>query len=472
MAILAAESQLRGELVTDGVTEQEGDGAASLLVEGDLESTGNSVLAGVHVPGKEDGETLSVARRARFAEDLDDFGVREPFGDGSTGAQAVAQLGTGDIQGLDARGYLVLGLVLIGVGQVGDLLELDDLDAELLPVLLDSVLSIVRAVEFLALGVLAGTSMVTSDDEVSGTVVLTDDGVPDGLTGTTHTHGEAQKAQDGHSVGVAGEESLVGADTGEVVDVSRLGETDNGVNQDIGLASASSTDGQLTVSSVHGVSSLESNNSVPAELVEVNTQLRGSVAESDIVVVVELVDGLNLSSDVEFLNLVVEILDGRVLLITAKDQLGFLGLVRAVDIVNGEDGQIAIVSEVSQGDAGAGLELAFIDNGLGHVQGDGHGEEVAVGETDIFANTVIVLLVHETLQRTETTVHNQFEITKLTFGEDNGRQLLGLHLQLVVAWSITGEQVLENTTMRRIGHFVYVKRKDTGNFFGGKLYRR
>jgi hypothetical protein len=77
-----------------------------------------------------------------------------------------------------------------------------------------------------------------------------------------------------------------------------------------------------------------------------------------------------------------------------------------------------------------------------------------------------------TLQRTETTVHNQFEITKLTFGEDNGRQLLGLHLQLVVAWSITGEQVLENTTMRRIGHFVYVKRKDTGNFFGGKLYRR
>lgn len=61
-------------------------------------------------------------------------------------------------------------------------------------------------------------------------------------------------------------------------------------------------------------------------------------------------------------------------------------LVRAVDIVNGQDGQIAIVSEVAQGDAGAGLELAFVDNGLGHIQGDGHGEEVAVSETDIFAN--------------------------------------------------------------------------------------
>lgn len=51
---------------------------------------------------------------------------------------------------------------------------------------------------------------------------------------------------------------------------------------------------------------------------------RQRTTESDIVVVVELVDGLDLSSNVEFLNIVVEVLDGRVLLITAKDQLGFL----------------------------------------------------------------------------------------------------------------------------------------------------
>lgn len=40
---------------------------------------------------------------------------------------------------------------------------------------------------------------------------------------------------------------------------------------------------------------------------------------------VELVDGLNLTTDIEVLNIVVEVLDGGVVLITAKDQLGFLG---------------------------------------------------------------------------------------------------------------------------------------------------
>ena len=39
---------------------------------------------------------------------------------------------------------------------------------------------------------------------------------------------------------------------------------------------------------------------------------------------VELVDSLELATNVEFLDLGVQVLDGRVLLISAKDQLGFL----------------------------------------------------------------------------------------------------------------------------------------------------
>lgn len=50
----------------------------------------------------------------------------------------------------------------------------------------------------------------------------------------------------------------------------------------------------------------------------------GLTAESDIVVVVELVDSLDLTTNVEFRHLGVEVLDGRVLRIAAKDQLGFL----------------------------------------------------------------------------------------------------------------------------------------------------
>ena len=277
VAVLAGEAELGGELVADGVTEKEGDGAATLLVQGHLESAGNGILAGVHVTGQEDGETLGSARGVGLAEDLDNLGVGEPLGDVGTGTETAAELSAGDVQGLDALGNLVDGTVLVGVGQVGDHLELDDLDAELILVLLDGVLGIVGAVEVLALGVGTRTGVVTADNEVRGTVILTDNGVPDGLTRTTHTHSQTQKTQDGHAVGVTGQESLVGADTGEMVNVTGLGETDNGVDQDIGLARAGRADGQFTVSTVHGVTGLESDNAGPAQLVEVNAQFSGSV---------------------------------------------------------------------------------------------------------------------------------------------------------------------------------------------------
>lgn len=277
VTVLGGEAQLGGELVTDSVTEQEGDGAATLLVESHLESTGNGVLAGVHVTGQEDSETLGSTGRVRLAQNLDNLGVGEPLGDVGAGAQTAAQLSAGDVEGLDTLGNLVDGAVLVGVGQVGNHLELNDLDTELILVLLDGVLGIVRTVEVLTLGVATGTSVVTTNNEVGGTVVLTDNGVPDGLTGTTHTHGKAEQTQDGHAVGVAGQKSLVGADTGEVVNVTGLGETDNGVDQDIGLAGTSSANGQLTVSTVHGVTGLESDNAGPAQLVEVNTEFGGSV---------------------------------------------------------------------------------------------------------------------------------------------------------------------------------------------------
>jgi hypothetical protein len=45
------------------------------LVEGDVESTCDGVLARVLVSGQEDGETLLAAGRVGFAEDADDFGV-------------------------------------------------------------------------------------------------------------------------------------------------------------------------------------------------------------------------------------------------------------------------------------------------------------------------------------------------------------------------------------------------------------
>lgn len=63
--------------------------------------------------------------------------------------------------------------------------------------------------------------------------------------------------------------------------------------------------------------------------------------------------------------------------------------------------------------------------------------------------------LHEhTFQRTETTIENQLQITKLPLREDNGRQLLSFSLQLVVTGRVTSQQVLEDPSMWFVRHCV------------------
>lgn len=275
ITVLSAEAELGRKLVSDSLAEKHGDRSATTLHESCLEGSGNLVLSRVLVTGHEDGEALLGREGVLLSENLDDLGVREPGRNVLAGSEAVSQLGTRDVGGASTLGDLVGGLVLIGVGEVDHLLELNHLDAKLTLELLDEVLSIIRTVVVLSVLVLARTSVVTADDEVGSTVVLSDDGVPEGLTGTTHSHGEGEEGESSHAVGVAGQESLVDSDTSEVVNVTGLGQADNRLDEDVGLLGAGSTNSQLTVSSVHGVSGLESDDLLPAELVEVSAELGG-----------------------------------------------------------------------------------------------------------------------------------------------------------------------------------------------------
>ena len=72
-----------------------------------------------------------------------------------------------------------------------------------------------------------------------------------------------------HSLGVRRHQSLVSPNSGVVVDISRLGQSDNRVNEDVGSSLSSSSDGEFSVGSVHWVSGLESDNSPPRKFVEV-----------------------------------------------------------------------------------------------------------------------------------------------------------------------------------------------------------
>jgi hypothetical protein len=92
---------------------------------------------------------------------------------------------------------------------------------------------------------------------------------------TSHAHGKGQQGEGGHAVGVSRQQSTIDTDTSEVVNVTGLRQANDRVDEHVCLLRTSGSDRQLTVSAVHRVSRLESNDLLPAELVEVRSQLCG-----------------------------------------------------------------------------------------------------------------------------------------------------------------------------------------------------
>ena len=281
------------KLRADTVADEERDAATTLLIQSDLQGLGDSVLARVVQAGQAQNKALLCARRVALTESLNDSTiamltlvvircivnslVAEPVRDGGTSLEALPELGARNVKGLDTLGNFVDRLVLVRRWEVRHHLEWYHLDLKFVVVLCDQILCVVRAVEVLALRVLTRTSVITTDDEVSRTKVLTDDRVPDGFTGTSHTHREWEEGKVAHAVRVLGHNRLVDTNTSVVVDVPGLGEADDGVHEHVGLVLASSADGELTVSTVHGVAGLEGDDLAPSDLVEVSAKLGGGV---------------------------------------------------------------------------------------------------------------------------------------------------------------------------------------------------
>ena len=163
-------------------------------------------------------------------------------------------------------------------------------------------------------------------------------------------------------------------------------------------------------------------------------------AQVEEVVVLETAEGLELAADVELLGGLEEVVDTGVQRVLAAKDLarlegpvstvstiatlpckrgfrlgGFHALVGPVDVVDGQDGEVAVVAQVTEGDAGAGLGAQLVDGGLVDVEGYGHAEEDAVVEAVVlddavrcqpplrfiarfqggFGLPIVVLLVHE-----------------------------------------------------------------------------
>ena len=141
----------------------------------------------------------------------------------------------------------------------------------------DQRLGIIMPIKVLSGGVLAGPSVVSADDKMSRTVVLADDCMPDGFSWASHTHSQRQECQVTHPVGVLGHDSLVDSNSRIVVDVTGFCQPDDGVDENVGLAFARSSDSQFPMCTMHRIPSLESDDLTPSELVEMSAKFGGGI---------------------------------------------------------------------------------------------------------------------------------------------------------------------------------------------------
>lgn len=388
----------REVLLVEVVIVNQGDVSATVeLVEGSLQSVGEGLDTRVLQTREVQGETLLRSWRLGGSQDLDNFSVGEPVWNLSTVSQGLSQLGTRNGGSLSTSWDCVDRGVLLLVWQVGDHSEWDNLNAQLARVLLTQLDGVVRGVEVNTLGVGTWTSMVSTDDEVGGTVVLSDDGVPERFSVTTHSHGQRQERELSHTGRVLLDDLVVHLDSGVVVNVTWLGGTDNRVDQELGHLGSGGSDGQLSVGSVQWVSGLEGDDLGPGLGAELGSQLSWRLSGLSVVVVLWQVDSVQLTTDVHVLGDVEEVSDSRMLRIASEHLFGLQLLVRGIDVTDGDDGQRSVVSWVSQDDSLACSEGFGLL--LGNIQGDRHGPELTGRQSHVVSDAFVVLLRVEPGQR-------------------------------------------------------------------------
>mmetsp|Transcript_23936 Transcript_23936/g.37280 ORF Transcript_23936/g.37280 Transcript_23936/m.37280 type:complete len:569 (-) Transcript_23936:50-1756(-) len=452
VSVLLGVAKVGREVSPEFITVEGSDRSATILQKGNRQSRSDGGLTRSGETSEENSEPLLVAGRVGGSEHLDHIGEGEPGGDVNSLLESATELGSGD--GLDGApfGDLVNLKVLSTFFDVDHVVVGQDLDAELTLEAADQVLGVIVTIEVVTVLVFTGSSVVTANNKVGGTVVLTDKSMPQSLSGSSHSHGKREETKSGHARGVGLQQFQVDPDSGEVIDISRLGHTDNRVDKHVGLGIASSTEGQLTVRAMHGVTGLEGNNTDITGLAESGSGLSRGHAEIGEVIVVGERDSLELSSHVHSTGLVVDVLNGRVALVIgrAENHLGFTSLVGSVDGSNSQDGEGVSVL-ITEGDPVSNLVL--LGGLLADIEGDGHRPNFSVGQPGVLDHALVVILVEESLKGGETTIEEHLHIAQLARGEGDGGQIFSLFLQLVKGRASDKELLgLTNAKIKVVGH--------------------
>ena len=262
-------------------------------------------------------------------------------------------------------------------------------------------------------------------------VVAADDAVPDGLARAGHAHRQIEQAHRGGRLRILVEHRLVAAHAGEMIDVARLGHAHDGVDQQVGLRLLGGAEGQFLMRAVQRVARLEGHDAPPAELAEQRAQLVGRVAPTAEIVMHRLLDAGDRPAQIDRPGGVMQVVHRRMCgIIGAEDLRGLLGLVGR-PAVGDRHGPEDHPLHVAQRDVLTDLDP--VGEGLGHIEGDGHRPERAIGQPQRVHHAGIVGLGHESLERVEPAIHQKLQIADLPPAEIPADQLSGLEFQFLGA---------------------------------------
>ena len=65
-----------------------------------------------------------------------------------------------------------------------------------------------------------------------------------------------------------------------------------------------------------------------------------------------------------------------------------------VDVINSENGQTVVISQIAEGDSSPGLDAQLINLLLVHIERDGHAEEVAIGQAVLLNDAICYMSVY------------------------------------------------------------------------------
>ena len=251
-------------------------------------------------------------------------------------------------------------------------------DPELGLVRPEQLLGVVGPIERSSLRVASRAGVVAPHDEMGGAVVLADDGVPHRLPRTGHPHGQGQQRQRGGARRVALEQRPVTPHAGVVIDVARLGQPHDGMDEEPGIGVARRPEGQLLVGPVHRVAGLEGDHPIPPRCRELRPQLGGREPQAAEVVMGRELDALHPSADAPRMggqHLSHPRVFGAARAVDAGRLGPAVGSVQLVDVDHREHHALGIAQRepVSLGQRPGQL--------LGDVEGDGDRPQRAVGET-------------------------------------------------------------------------------------------